>query len=483
MSTPPYIRTTIMVIWQLASTWLRGQVTACSETNEPCIVQSYYVNAYTTSTIVHQTSTSENEHLQPSPKVCQIKDRGPQAPESQEDNARRSGMPPLPASMGDITTSTSNKGITSEKDNTNKRRTDRGRDGSEADLRHKNNTGEAPVTIDEPSSRAQRPLPKRTTTMPEPNPATHVHDPTHTEEYLYMKLTRSGEDALEMRPNRFDTLFSKFTFPCSYTPTPLLLKNVTTAQRERIEKLSDSILAIIPYLAGPRWEAKYQSKAIPTLELFLKGINFPERGKINLTMSIPKSTQARQDFGRPWVIILDGISAAFWAWLLDLGLISLTEPGATFFVKSFADNKMSWKLIDHVLDDLTSSWRLVFIRCNNKVGDPDSRLQLQGHPISIDISVQREWLKAVRSITVYVGFKQLKPDNRELGCIGCKAETHPSWACPYPTENADHWLGPTADEYNKVLKNPLDWKQDRRANIDGPSSSNNHEFTPIPDHY
>ncbi|KAJ3804710.1 hypothetical protein F5876DRAFT_70412 [Lentinula aff. lateritia] len=313
-----------------------------------------------------------------------------------------------------------------------------------------------------------------------------------------------------MRPNRFDTLFSKFTFPRSYTPTPLLLKNVTTAQRERIEKLSDSILAIIPYLAGPRWEAKYQSKAIPTLELFLKGINFPERGKINLTMSIPKSTQACQDFGRPWVIILDGISAAFWAWLLDLGLISLTEPGATFFVKSFVDNKMSWvicnyagagvidgteyladaltelkrtKLIDHVLDDLTSSWRLVFIRCNNKVGDPDSHLQLQGHPISIDISVQREWLKAVCSITVYVGFKQLKPDNRELGCIGCKAETHPSWACPYPTENADHWLGPTADEYNKVLKNPLDWKQDRRANIDGPSSSNNHEFTPISDHY
>ncbi|KAJ3807422.1 hypothetical protein F5876DRAFT_68140 [Lentinula aff. lateritia] len=103
MSTPPYIRTTIMVIWQLAFTWLRGQVTACSETNEPCIVQSYYANAYTTSTIVRQTSTSENECLQPSPKVCQIKDRGPQAPESQEDNARRSGMPLLPASMGDIT--------------------------------------------------------------------------------------------------------------------------------------------------------------------------------------------------------------------------------------------------------------------------------------------------------------------------------------------------------------------------------------------
>ncbi|KAJ4496617.1 hypothetical protein C8R41DRAFT_918464 [Lentinula lateritia] len=98
-------------------------------------------------------------------------------------------------------------------------------------------------------------------------------------------------------------------------------------------------------------------------------------------------------------------------------------------------------------------------------------------------NVQREWLKAVCSVTVYVGFKQLKPDNRELGCIGCKAKTHPSWACPYPTKYADHWLGLTADEYNKVLKNPLDWKQDRKANIDGPSPSNNHEFTPIPAHY
>ncbi|KAJ4463938.1 hypothetical protein C8R41DRAFT_872265 [Lentinula lateritia] len=316
-----------MVIRRLASTWLRGRVTACSETNELCIVQSYYVRLRAPSqesdltpwlmdlqsTIVRQTSTSENECLQPSPKVCQIKDSGPQALESQEDNARCSGMPPLPASTGDITNEEAqrhnkqskrrlkkrhsdesspfiglapltSRGITSEKDNTDKCRTDRGRDESEADLRHKNDTGEAPVTIDEPSSRAQRPLPKRTTTMPEPNPA----------------------------------------------------------RSERIKKLSDSILAIIPYLAGPRWEAKYQSKAIPMLKLFLKGIDFPEKGEINLTMSIPKSNQARRDFGGPWVIILDGISAAFRAWLLDLGLISLMEPGATFFVESFADNKMSW---------------------------------------------------------------------------------------------------------------------------------------------
>ncbi|KAJ3851385.1 hypothetical protein EV368DRAFT_83592 [Lentinula lateritia] len=336
--------------------------------------------------------------------------------------------------------------------------------------------------------------------MPEPDPAEHVNNPTHADEYPYSKVTR--------------------------TSLPL------------IEKLADSILAIIPYLAGPRWEAKYQEKATRALELFLKGIDFPDKGKITLSMSIPASDKDRRDFGGPWVIILDDISAAFREWLLDLGLISLTEPGATFLIESSKD-KMSWvicnysssgvsddaedlanalteikrtiwrketvrkliadyvdnrrkskehtteaavlaqKSLTQVLDDLTSSWRLVFISCNNKEGDPNPRLQLQGKPISNDPHEQREWLKLIRSTIIYVGFKQLKPDNRVIGCVGCKTETHPSWACPYPINNEDRWLGPTEDAYAKTLKNPSDWKQERRNQIDESSHNDNREFFPI----
>ncbi|KAJ3921156.1 hypothetical protein F5877DRAFT_65156 [Lentinula edodes] len=422
------------------------------------------------------------------------------------------------------------------------RRKEREDNETETDLRHKNDQGEPPVTIDERDSRTQRPLPKRpttTATMPEPDPAEHVNNPTHADEYPYSKVTRSGEESLKVKPSGFNTLFATHTFPRSYTPTTLLLKNVTAAHRERIEKLADSILAIIPYLAGPRWEAKYQEKATRALELFLKGIDFPDKGKITLNMSIPASDKDRRDFGGPWVIILDDISTDFREWLLDLGLISLTEPGATFLIESFAKDKMSWvicnysssgvsddaedlanalteikrtiwrketvrklianyvdnrrkskehtteaavlaqKSLTQVLDDLTSSWRLVFISCNNKEGDPNPRLQLQGKPISNDPHEQREWLKLIRSTIIYVGFKQLKPDNRVIGCVGCKAETHPSWACPYPINNEDRWLGPTEDAYAKTLKNPSDWKQERRNQIDESSHNDNREFFPI----
>ncbi|GAW06660.1 hypothetical protein LENED_008599 [Lentinula edodes] len=373
--------------------------------------------------------------------------------------------------------------------------------------------------------------------MPEPDPATYVREPTHIDEYPYSQLTRSGEDALEVRPSGFSTLFSNHTFSRSYTPTSLLLKNMTAAHRERIEELSDSIIAVIPFLAGPRWEAKYQDKAIRALELFLRGIDFPDKGHVNLSMSIPASDKDRRDFGGPWVIILEDVSAAFRMWLLDLGLISLTEPGATFLIESFSKEKMSWvicnytgsgvsenpddiaralteikrtiwkreairklianyvdtrrnskgseveaaalaqKSITQILDDLTSSWRLIFIKCNNKEGDPNPRLQLQGKPISNQAHEQREWLKTIRAIVVYAGFKQLKPDSKVIGCVGCKAETHPSWACPYPIDNTDRWLGPTADEYEKVLKNPSDWKQERRRINNDFSQSDNREFT------
>ncbi|KAJ3768285.1 hypothetical protein FB446DRAFT_792410 [Lentinula raphanica] len=403
------------------------------------------------------------------------------------------------------------------------RRTRRPRpEEEEEDLRHKNDSGQPEEEhIDELDSRVKRPLPNRKP-MPEPQPSDNVQNPTHEDEYPYGKLTKANYANLEQKPAGYGINFTDRIFPRPYVPTPLLLKNTKDFQRDHVAKDRDNVLGLVPYGAGPRWESKYGDRAIVAIRDWIMQVDFPEKGKCQVSRAEAQTHKDRRDFGNPWTIILYDISPPFRAWLLDLGVVALSEPGATFMVHSFAERNMSWVLlnfigpavtdeedgriealiaikekvfadkgVEHVIRDLvaaqaseeeypdiakkshkqivamlTSSFRLVYIPCNDKNGKPCPRFQLRGRPISANKDIQRKWVMALRAIKYNVRFKILNHDKSDFGCVWCKGEDHPGHACPYPVfnsegtgEDEERWLGPTREWMTNVMKNPSDWKR------------------------
>ncbi|KAJ3991446.1 hypothetical protein F5050DRAFT_1868576 [Lentinula boryana] len=390
------------------------------------------------------------------------------------------------------------------------------------DLRHKNDSSLTEEThIDEPNSRLRRPLPSRRP-MPEPLPSDNVRNPTHEDEYPYGKLTRANQANLAQKPAGYGINFTDRIFPRPYVPTPLLLKNMKDFQRNHVEKDRDNILGLVPYGAGPRWESKYGQRALVAIRDWIIQVEFQEKGKCQVSRAEAQTNKDRRDFGSPWTIILYDISPSFRAWLLDLGVVALSEPGATFMVHSFSEKNMSWVLlnfvgpavtedeeervealtaikekilsdrgVENVIRDLvatksseeeypdiakkshkqitanlTSSLRLVFIPCNDKNGQSCPRFQLRGRPISSNKDIQRKWVMALRAIKYNVRFKILNHDKSDFGCVWCKGEDHPGHACPYPVfksegtgDDEEKWLGPTRDQMNSIMKNPSDWKQ------------------------
>ncbi|KAJ3903002.1 hypothetical protein F5879DRAFT_1002783 [Lentinula edodes] len=281
--------------------------------------------------------------------------------------------------------------------------------------------------------------------MLEPQPSHHVHSPTHEDEYLYGKLTRTQYEILEQRPMEFGINFSNQTFPR-------------------------------PVGAGPRWEEKYSMQTLVAIRDCLLQVDHSDKGKCQVCKAEFQSNKDRRDFGNPWTIILYDISADFRAWLLDLGVVALGEPGATFMVHSLDEGKMSWVLLNfcgpavedkeeervealvaikseifgnedvrkavqvfvgahkndptcpeimsktytQVLDTITSSFCLVYIPRDDKNGVPNPRYQLRGRPISSNKDIQRKWVIVLRSIKYNVCFQPLYPDKGDFGCVWCK---------------------------------------------------------------
>ncbi|KAJ3735978.1 hypothetical protein DFJ43DRAFT_1150779 [Lentinula guzmanii] len=375
----------------------------------------------------------------------------------------------------------------------------------EENLHHKNDCGPPEEHIDELDPHLVRPLPN-CRPMPEPQPSDNVRNPTHEDEYPYGKLTRMNYANLEQKPAGYGINFTNRIFPRPYVPTPLLLKNMKDFQRDHVAKDRENVLGLVPYGAGPRWESKHGDRAIVAIRDWIMQVEFPEKGKCQVSKVEAQTNKERPDFGNPWTIILYDISPPFQAWLLDLGVVALSEPGATFMVHSFAERNMSWVLLNfigpavteeederiealtaikekiftdrganNVIRDLvaakaseeeypniakkshkqivamlTSSFRLAYIPCNDK-NDKD---------------IQRKWVLALRAIKYNVRFKILNHDKSDFGCVWCKGEDHPGHACPYPdfaSEQTDtdeeRWLGPTREQMMTIMKNPSDWKQ------------------------
>ncbi|KAJ4490423.1 hypothetical protein J3R30DRAFT_79481 [Lentinula aciculospora] len=211
---------------------------------------------------------------------------------------------------------------------------------SKDDLRHKNDAGDQREAIDEPESRVKRPLPARRP-IPEPQPSDHIQN-----EYPYGKLTKANYDLLAQKPAGLGINFTNRAFPRPFVPSPLLLKNMKEFQRAHVLNDRDSVLGLVPYGAGPRWETKYGGRALVAIHDWLNQVDFAGKGKCQVSRSEAQTNKDRRDFGNPWTIILYDISPPFRAWLLDLGAVALSEPGATFMVHSFDERNMSWVLIN-----------------------------------------------------------------------------------------------------------------------------------------
>ncbi|KAJ3978402.1 hypothetical protein F5890DRAFT_1560404 [Lentinula detonsa] len=213
--------------------------------------------------------------------------------------------------------------------------------------KHKNDIQTPRETTNVLGPRVIRPLPSRHT-MPEPQPSNHVHSPTHEEEYPYGKLTRSATESLTKKPSGYGINFSDQVFPRPFVATPLLLKNMKDYQRKQVLDSSDKVLALVPFGAGPRWETKFSPRALVAIRDWLLQVDFTDKGKCQVSMAEAQSDKDRRDFGNPWPIILYDISSDFREWLLDLGVVALSEPGATFMVHSLDEKKMSWVIINFV---------------------------------------------------------------------------------------------------------------------------------------
>ncbi|KAJ3979085.1 hypothetical protein F5890DRAFT_1478814, partial [Lentinula detonsa] len=107
----------------------------------------------------------------------------------------------------------------------------------------------------------------------------------------------------------------------------------------------------------------------------------------------------------------------------------------------------------------------------NQNGDPNPRYQLRGKPISANKDIQRKWVVAIRAIKFNVHFKPLHPDKSEFGCVWCKGEDHPGYACPYPDYGEEKWLGPTKEQLTSIMNNPSDWKKKEQTTSLGEQSN------------
>ncbi len=117
-----------------------------------------------------------------------------------------------------------------------------------------------------------------------------------------------------------------------------------------------------------------------------------------------------------------------------------------------------------------SSLTLVFIQRRNAEGGPDPVWQLQGRPMTDDLTEHRKWLRVVRQ-TKYIigGTSHLETEKAQVACVWCKLETHVSEYCPFPA--TVDWKGPAPEAgYHEPeprdARNPAHTKEGKRGKKD-----------------
>lgn len=208
----------------------------------------------------------------------------------------------------------------------------------------------------------------------------------------------------------------------------------------------------------------------------------------NLQVILPaaatKASTSKDKFGLPWALWLAGCPPRLREALLHQGTFSVSEK-LTFTVLELTPNVFSWVLANFKGDAVTrananailstikrslwlnnsfrsyvhriftrqgvkgdindhavratNSFTLTFFDNTDDFGQPATVAQLRGRPVGDTKAERREYANIIRLDHYWVGLMPLILAGA-IACQLCKAETHPSYDCPFP--KTEGWFGP-----------------------------------------
>ncbi|KAF4584712.1 hypothetical protein AB1N83_014348 [Pleurotus pulmonarius] len=289
--------------------------------------------------------------------------------------------------------------------------------------------------------------------------------------------------------------FTKAPMPRYVLSDATIYGNMDGNIAKYVRNTNESLVAAIPFGAG---NELYENdpRLLRTVETFLKSISRNEER--SLTISPPAAEGKppyRARFAKPFAMMIQGMSTGLKTALLEFQTFAFRyneTPYALFFVDPAALT-VSWIICNFrgglVTDDregmsraleaivqrlldlpmargtanellreegigrdaeerihmAISSLSLTFINRRDTHGNHDPVWQLQGRPMTYDLTRHRKWLRVVRQTTYIIGgTARLETEKKMVACVWCKLETHASENCPFP--DTRDWKGPPRGE-------------------------------------
>ncbi|KAK0496142.1 hypothetical protein EDD18DRAFT_1106021 [Armillaria luteobubalina] len=355
-----------------------------------------------------------------------------------------------------------------------------------------------------------------------PDPRATANLPTATDQFLYDKFTRSGEEPATL-PAGSAAPFMDATFPCVFIPWNHIMVGFLEEIHEAITTSPEKFIAAIPFGAGPKFYTDNR-RADLLLKTFLKGLDFPDKGKLTVFFPLEakedrkgcsrdEGHSKRSAFDKPWPLIITGFSEDFSKFLLwnqcfattlhsVWNLVPFNPRALAWTITAFQGNIVSndpnlmaealtcikaatWhdtsiqNLIKRITQTqgcsgnpakltvmMTRSWQLLYIETKNFDDDKGPVFLLTGEPITDNLDMHRVIAAHIRRLRIWVNYQQLINVDKIIGCDWCKNQNHLSHACPFPEVDST-WYSPSTNELRlrmMKMEAPKDthrkWKED-----------------------
>ncbi len=158
-----------------------------------------------------------------------------------------------------------------------------------------------------------------------PDPRAMANLPTAADDFPYNKFTRSGDTPATL-PAGSAAPFTNTTFPQVFIPWNHITAGFSEEIHDAITASPQKFIAVVPFGAGPKFYVDNR-RADLMLKTFLKGLNFPDKGKLTvffpLEVKEDKKSKSRDEgrsrrsaFDKPWPLIVTGFSEDFSKFLL-----------------------------------------------------------------------------------------------------------------------------------------------------------------------
>ncbi len=158
-----------------------------------------------------------------------------------------------------------------------------------------------------------------------PDPRAMANLPTAADDFPYNKFTCSGDTPATLLAGSAAP-FTDTTFPRVFIPWNHIMAGFPEEIGNAITASPQKFITAVPLRAGPKFYADNR-RADLMLKTFLKGLNFPDKGKLTvffpLEVKEDKKSKSRDEgcsrrsaFDKPWPLIVTGFSEDFGKFLL-----------------------------------------------------------------------------------------------------------------------------------------------------------------------